>query len=54
MVMVSVASGVLGYVLIGALKSKVNPILLLPAAAVFLIVLFANLPKQIRRVEEDE
>jgi RimJ/RimL family protein N-acetyltransferase len=49
-VLVSLATGVLGYIAIGSIPGNVNPLLLLPAAAVTLIVLFADLPQQIKKV----
>jgi hypothetical protein len=52
MISVSVATGALGYVLITAAKGKTNPILIVPLVALVLIVLFCNLPGQIKRVDE--
>jgi hypothetical protein len=50
--LLSVASGFLGYVLIGAIKGRTSPFLLVPALALTLILLFVNLPKQVKRVDD--
>jgi len=53
MVSISVATGALGYVLISAVKGKMNPVYIVPLVALNLIVLFCNLPRQIKRVDEE-
>jgi len=51
--LISIASGLLCYILIGALKGKINPVLLIPALAGTLILLFFDLPKQIKRIDQE-
>lgn len=48
--LISIATGVLGYFLISVIKGKMSPVLLCPTAAVTLILLFFNLPKQIKKI----
>ena len=50
LVLVSLATGFLGYVLIGAIKGKGHPLLVVPAAIVALVVLLCDLPGQIKIV----
>jgi len=51
LLMISVSTGILGYVLIRVIKGKADALLLpLPLAAA-LIILYVNLPMQIKRVD---
>lgn len=50
LILVSLCTGVLGYVLIGVVKGKIDFWLLPLPLAVTLAVLFLDLPKQIKRV----
>jgi asparagine N-glycosylation enzyme membrane subunit Stt3 len=50
LLVVSISTGVLGYVLIGVIKGKIDPILLPLPLALTLAVLFLDLPLQIKRV----
>jgi hypothetical protein len=51
--LISVSTGFLGYALFGAIKGNVNPLLLPPALALTLVILFLNLPMQIKKVSDD-
>jgi len=53
MMSIAFASGILGYVSVGVIKGKMNPIYLLPLGALTLILLFFNLPKQIKKIEKN-
>ena len=51
-VLITVSSGFLGYVVVGVIKGKVNLFLLPPALVVTLVILFVNLPLQVKKVGE--
>jgi len=51
LVLVSISTGLLGYLLIGVVKGKMNPLVLPVPLALTLIVLFLNLPRQVTRIE---
>ena len=46
-----VSTGILGYVLFGAIKGRVNPLWLPLPLALTLAVLFLDLPLQVKRIE---
>ena len=45
------STGILGYVLFGAIKGRVNPLWLPLPLALTLAVLFLDLPMQVKRIE---
>jgi hypothetical protein len=49
--MVSIATGVLGYVLIGVIKGKIDPVWLPIPLALTLAVLFLALPLQLKKIQ---
>ena len=51
LLMISLSTGILGYVLIGVIKGKTGVLLLPLPLAVTLVVLYVNLPMQIKRVD---
>ena len=51
LLLTSIAVGVLGYALIRVLKGKTHPAVLVPVVGLTLILLLANLPGQIKRVD---
>lgn len=53
-VLTSTAVGLLGYVVMRVLKSKMNPALLPPVVALTLVLLLVNLPGQIKRVDASD
>jgi hypothetical protein len=54
LLLVSVSTGFLGYALFGAIKSNVSLLLLPPALVLTLVILFLDLPMQIRKVGDDD
>ena len=50
----AVATGFLGYFLIGAIKGKTNPLFVVPFVVVTLVVLFCDLPSQIKRIDSTQ
>jgi hypothetical protein len=52
-VLLSVSTGLSGYVVIGAIKGKVNPFLVAPPLMLTLVLLFLYLPGQISRVDQE-
>ena len=51
LIVVSVCTGVLGYVLIAVIKGKLNPVVIPLPLILTLAVLFLRFPAQIKRVE---
>jgi hypothetical protein len=50
-VLVSISTGLLGYVLFGVIKGKTDPLLLPLPLVLTLTVLFLNLPWQLKKVD---
>jgi len=50
MLMISLGTLFLGYIVIGVVKGKTSPYILAPALALVLVLLFVDLPKQLKRV----
>jgi len=49
--MISISTGFLGYLLFGAIKGYVNPLLLPLPLVLTLVVLFLDLPMQVKKVD---
>ena len=50
LVLISLSTGITGFVLIAVIKGKMNPLFLPPPIALTLAALFLDLPFQVRRV----
>jgi len=51
MLLISVSTGILGFVLFGAIKGNANPLILPLPLALTLAVLFLDFPMQIKKVD---